>query len=171
MADQTSQHDHDRHAAHARLIARLRQQADEVRRMTSGLDERALATRTVAGKWSLKELAAHLARVQQVFGRRIEAMLEHDNPAVAGYEPEGDREFDSLVARPAAEVLQAFFSGRDWLIQRLDGLSAAQWHRTGRHPEFERYDVHFQVEYMIHHEAHHLYQMFERRAPLGKMPH
>jgi hypothetical protein len=40
-------------------------------------------------------------------------------------------------------------------------------HRAGRHPEFDHYDVHFQVEYM----AHHIYQMFQRRAPFGQMPH
>jgi hypothetical protein len=31
--------------------------------------------------------------------------------------------------------------------------------------------VHFCVEYLTHHEAHHLYQMFQRRAPLGVIPH
>ena len=29
------------------------------------------------------------------------------------------------------------------------------------------YDVHFCMEYMGHHEAHHIFQMFERRAALG----
>jgi uncharacterized protein (TIGR03083 family) len=169
--EEAKPHKHDKHAAHAALVARLRQQRDDVRRMTSGLDEAALLARTTAGKWSLKELVAHLTCVQQLFGRRIETMLEHDNPAIAPYEPDGDPEFDALMKKPAEELLATFFSGRDWLAQRLEGLSPAQWHRPGRHPEYAHYDVHFQVEYMIHHEAHHLYQLYQRRAPLGRMPH
>ena len=29
----------------------------------------------------------------------------------------------------------------------------------------------FGVEYMAHHEAHHIYQMFQRRVVFGKLPH
>ncbi len=54
---------HDKHAVHGGITARLRQQADDVRRLTSRLDEEQLAARTVAGKWSLKELTCHVWRV------------------------------------------------------------------------------------------------------------
>ncbi|HET9320663.1 MAG TPA: hypothetical protein VFO27_12840, partial [Bryobacteraceae bacterium] len=54
----------DKHEAHRRLIARLRQQADDVRRIAAGLDEVSLAKRTIPEKWSLKELVCHLHRVQ-----------------------------------------------------------------------------------------------------------
>ncbi len=164
-------HAHENHDKHARLVERLRLQRDDVRRMTSGLDEPALAARPASGKWSLKELVVHLTCVQQLFGRRIEAMLEHENPVIAPYDPDGDPDFAALMKKPASEVLAAFFNGRDWLAQRLEGLLPAQWHRAGRHPEYHHYDVHFQVEYLIHHEGHHLYQLYQRRAPLGKMPH
>ncbi len=161
----------DKHATHRRIIARLRQQAEDVQRIVSGLNEEQLAKRTVPDKWSLKELVCHLWRTQQVFDGRVNAMLGQDNPAITPYEPEGDTEFDRLVARPAADSLAGFLADRERLAARLDGLGPEQWHRAGRHPEFSHYDVHFQVEYMAHHEAHHIYQMFQQRVPLGKMPH
>ena len=161
----------DKHEAHKKLIARLRHQAEDVRRIAAGLDETALAKRTVAGKWSLKELVCHLLRVQQVFDGRIQAVLAQENPAIARYDPDGDAEFEKLVARPAEDSLAAFFQNREQFTQRLEELSPAEWHRPGRHPEFPHFDVHFQAEYMGHHEAHHIYQMFQRRMPLGKMPH
>ena len=161
----------DKHEAHRRLIARLREQADDIRRITSGLDEQQLATRTFPEKWSLKELVCHLWRIHQVFDGRLDVMLAQDNPAVANYEPEGDPEFDKMAARPAAESLAGFAADRERLAARLEGLSPAAWHRTGRHPEFGHYDVHFLVEYMALHEAHHMYQMYQRRAPLGQIPH
>lgn len=161
----------DKHDAHRRLVARLRQQAEDVRRLASELDEESLARRTSPEKWSLKELVCHLGRTQQVFEGRVEAMLAEDNPAIVSYEPEGEEEFDAMVAQPASRSLAAFLEGRARLAARLEALSAAEWHRKGRHPEFPHYDVHFQVEYMAYHEAHHIYQMFQRRIPLGKMPH
>ena len=161
----------DKHEAHKKLIARLRQQAEDVGRITAGLDEAALAKRTVPDKWSLKELVCHLLRVQQVFDGRIQAVLAQENPAIARYDPEGDTEFDKMVAHPAQNSLAEFFQSREHLAQRLEKLSPAEWHRAGRHPQFPHFNVHFQVEYMGHHEAHHIYQMFERRMPLGKMPH
>jgi hypothetical protein len=161
----------DKHEAHRRLIARLRQQAEDVRRITAGLDDAALAKRTVPDKWSLAEVVCHLDRVQQVFDGRIQAVLAQDNPAIPRYDPEGDAEFEKMVARPAKDSLATFFQTREQVAARLDKLAPAEWHRPGRHPEFPNFDVHFQVEYMGHHEAHHIYQMFQRRVPLGKMPH
>lgn len=166
------EHSHsDKHEAHRRLVTRLRQQADDVRHITAGLDDAALAKRTVPGKWSLNELVCHLDRVQQIFESRIDSVLAHDNPAISSYDPEGDKEFEKMAARPGKEAVAAFSESRERFAARLEKLGPAEWHRAGKHPDFPHYDVHFQVEYMAHHEAHHIYQMFQRRQPLGKMPH
>src|SRR5882672_686591 len=103
----------DKQQAHRGLIARLRQQAEDVRRITAGLDETALAKRTVTGKWSLKELVCHLERVQQIFDGRIQAVLAEENPAIALYDPDGDTEFEKMVARPAQDSLTAFMQNRE----------------------------------------------------------
>ena len=161
----------DKHEAHRHLVARLRQQAGDVRRLTSGLEEGSLARRLKPEQWSLKELVCHLWRVQQVFEGRIEAMLREETPAITRYEPEGDAEFAGLVAQPAAVSLASFLDSRTELSKRLEALTPSDWHRPGRHPDFPHFDVHFQVEYMVHHEAHHIYQMYQRRAPLRKLPH
>lgn len=168
----SAHHTHsDKHEAHRRLVARLRQQAEDVNRITAGLDEASLAQRTIPDKWSLKELVCHLHRLQQVFEGRVDSMLAQENPEIARYDPDGDAEFEKLVSQPGKNTLAAFLERRERLAVRLEDLSPAEWHRPGRHPEFPHFDVHFQVEYMGHHEAHHIYQMFQRRVPLGKMPH
>jgi hypothetical protein len=162
---------HDKHEAHRRLVARLEQQAEDVRRLAADLSDELLAKRVVLEKWSLKELVCHLWRVQQVFEERIQSMLGEENPAITPYDPEGDPEFGKMAVRPGKEVVGGFLEARARLAEWLRGLSPEEWHRRGTHPEYPHYDVHFQVEYMVHHEAHHVYQMFQRRSPLGKMPH
>ncbi len=161
----------DKHEAHRHLVTRLRDQAEDVRRFTEGLPSETLAQRAQPQQWSLKELVCHLHRIQDVFEGRIDAMLTQENPAVASYSPDGDTEFDKLAARPGADCVSSFLNERERFAKRLEELTPAQWHRAGRHPDFAPYDVHFQVKCMLHHEAHHVYQMLQRRVPFGKLPH
>jgi hypothetical protein len=151
-----------------RILARLREQADDVRRLAAGLRDDQLSRRLSPDKWSLKELVCHLHRVQQVFEGRVQAMLREDAPLIAPYEPEADAEFEKMAARPGLAALAAFSSERERFARRLEALSAGDWARSGRHPEFADYNVQFQVEYMVHHEAHHVYQMFQRRAVVNR---
>jgi uncharacterized protein (TIGR03083 family) len=162
---------HDRHAVHARIVQRLQENAEEITRLVAGLSDADLARRTVADKWSVKEVLCHLDRIQEVFGQRVQAMLDEDNPTLAAYEPDDDPAFAARVQRPTTDTLADFRARREELVMRLEELRPADWHRPGRHPEYANYDVHFCVEYLAHHEGHHLYQMFQRRAPLGPIPH
>jgi hypothetical protein len=174
MHEHGHQHDQahgDKHAVHLALVKRLRRQAAEVHRLTMGLDETSLATPTIPGKWSLKELVCHFRRLEEIFGDRFNRMLTEDNPAIDSYSPDGDELFIELTAQPSERVLEDYFREREALCRRLEMLAPSDWHRKGNHPEFANYDVHFQVEYMAHHEAHHIYQLFQRRVPLGKLPH
>ncbi|HEY1253116.1 MAG TPA: DinB family protein [Thermoanaerobaculia bacterium] len=159
---------HTSHTPHAAVIERLKSQGEDVRRLCAGLDEEAIARRVIPEKWSVKEVLAHIARVQQVFEGRLLALLTTDDPAIESYEPEGDPEFDEIVKKSSGELLQWFEDTRGRILLRLEGLGKDGWHRRGKHPEFPAYDVHFCMEYMGHHEAHHVYQMFVRRAMLPK---
>ncbi len=163
--------DRDKHGAHRKLVARLRSQSGDVTRLTAGLDEEALSRRTIPGKWSIKELVAHLWRVEIVFERRVESMLAEENPAIERYDPEGDPDFAKLASRDGADLRDGFQAARERFARRLEAVAPADWHRRGRHPEFPLYDVHFQIEYMAHHEAHHVYQIYQRRAGMGRIPH
>ncbi|HEX8984771.1 MAG TPA: DinB family protein [Bryobacteraceae bacterium] len=155
---------------HTRLAARLRDQAGDIRRLTSDLDEETLASRPVPERWSLKELVCHLWRVQEVFEMRIEAMLTETKPMIAPYVPNGDPEFDEKMKSTCAELVEAFLAEREQLLALLVSLPASDWRHQGVHPEFPEYDVQFAVEYLGHHEAHHIYQMFQRR-PVHPKPH
>lgn len=167
-----TQHEHgDKHAVHRQLLSRLRQQADDVRRLTSDLDDERMKQRTVPEKWSVHELVCHMWRIQDVFQGRLSSILEADNPTITPYDPEGDAEFERRVQQPGTAVLAGFAAARERFLATADPLTPAQWHRRGAHPEFANFDVHFLVEYFAHHEAHHIYQLFQRRIPFGKVPH
>ena len=161
----------DKHAVHLALVQRLRAQAAEVQRLAAGLDEETLATRGVPGKWSMKELVCHCRRMESVFGERINRMLTEETTIVPYDNPDADEVFVALTNQPTADVLAEYLGEREALCQKLEGLTPSEWHRKARHPQFQHFDLHFQIEYMAHHEAHHIYQLFQRRVPFGKLPH
>jgi len=155
---------------HQRLAERLREQADDIRRLYAGLDEETLAGRQRAEKWSLKEVIAHIWRCQEVFEGRIEALLTQTSPSIVPYDPAHDMEFPEKLKSPAAELLEGFLTEREQLVTLLDSLSNGDWRRSGIHPEYPHYDLQFQVEAMTYHEAHHIYQIINQRAPMGRIP-
>jgi len=164
-------HDDAKHEAHHRLLRRLEDQSRDVERLTAGLGDDVIARRVVEGKWSLKELAGHLWRVQQVFEGRLDAMLRGGNPKLESWNPDHDPPFERMLQRSSSEVISGFRAARAAFVERLTKLGPAEWHRPGQHPDFPLYDVHFMIEYLAHHEAHHIYQMYQRRVGLGKIPH
>lgn len=167
-------HHHDdsgKHAVHLALVQRLRAQSADIARLAKGLDEKSLAAASVPGKWSMKELICHFRRMESIFGERIGRMLSEETTIAPYDNPDGDEEFVALTKRPTGDVLDEYLSDRHALCGTLEGLTPAQWHRKAKHPQFQYFDIHFQVEYMAHHEAHHIYQLFQRRVPFGKLPH
>lgn len=149
-------------ALHARLAQRLRDQAHDIRRLVSGLDEETMARRPTLEKWSVKETIAHLWRVQEVFESRIEAMLTQTKPALTPYQPGGDLEFQLKLASTGEDLVAGFMGDREELAALLDSLSPADWRRRGVQPEYRHYDVQFAVECLAYHEAHHIYHLIDR---------
>jgi hypothetical protein len=154
-----------------RLLDRLHLQALDVHRLTKDLDEKQLARRVLPDRWSLKELACHIRRMQQVFvDDRLELMLTQESPPLVAYAPERDPRFASMLQQPAESAITGFLEERQALIARLAALTPEQWHRPGRHPTYREIDVCSLAEYLVHHEAHHVYQIFQRRALLAALP-
>jgi len=130
-----------------------------------GLHENHLSKRVVPSRWSLKELACHLRRVQQVFIReRLELMLEQDNPELPAYDPDTDPRFIEMTEQPASETIASYLEERAHLVERLRTLTREQWHRQAAIPCTRRVTFYSLAEYHAHHEAHHVYQMYQRRA-------
>src|SRR5688500_12117190 len=94
-----------KHGAHLAILDKLERLAEEVRHLTAGLSNEQLATRVEEGKWSLRELVAHLSRLQGVFAQRVTAMIEQDRPAITSYMPETDSGFETFAARPGNVIV------------------------------------------------------------------
>src|SRR5215470_18625881 len=106
--------------SHARVIERLKSSGEDVRRLCRDLDEITVSRRTEPEKWSVKEILAHLAKLQEVFEQRVDAILAKEGAPITSYDPEKDAEFAAFAKKSADEIWKGFDEGRRRLVAKLE---------------------------------------------------
>jgi hypothetical protein len=141
----------------ASAMAQLERTPARVRALLDRIPTTDWPRRPDPGTWSPHEVLSHLRDAQGVLEQRVEAILEHDDPDL-----EAKMVWSwNQEARPATtqEVLDAYLASRARVLERLRGVPADAWWRTGRHREFGRLTLTQQVSYFAAHEPTHLRQL------------
>ena len=112
-------------------------------------------------KWSAHEHACHLAEVHPLFMGRLELMLTADNPKIAPYFPDVHDAPDALLNADLEESLARFAADRQALVEKLKGLSSAQWQRTANHEEYAHYSIFIMFRHLALHDFLHTYRIEE----------
>jgi hypothetical protein len=136
---------------------RLRSQLDALPLVLAGVAPAALARRPAAGEWAAQENLAHLARHQDVFLSRLRRILAEDGPDLGRYRAEADSEWPAWRDLPVDEALARLRARRAELVALVDALGPAELARVGRHPVLGPMAVPLWLEFLLLHEAHHLY--------------
>jgi hypothetical protein len=127
-----------------------------------GLSAEQLLVPPAPGEWNMHELLAHLYSAQQLVAGRVECLLTEDNPDLAGAATWADTGNRPLSP---AEILERYRDSRQKMVERLKGISPADWWRPGWHTEFGPQTVLSQATYFARHEMSHMPQFAEiRRA-------
>ncbi len=110
-----------------------------------------------AGKWSPREIVAHLADCELVFGFRLRQTLAKDNPTIQPFE-QGDwaKQYASYDLPTAMEMFRA---ARAWNLKLVDGLKGADFGREMTHPERGTMTFQTVLETMAGHDLNHLAQL------------
>ena len=111
-------------------------------------------------KWSAHEHACHLATEHWLFSERLDRMLAQDDPVIKAHDAD-DEEPDKLIHMDLDAALLQFARERGRLVERLRGLTPAQWKRTGRHTQYEPYDVFIMFRHLALHGMLHAYRIEE----------
>ncbi len=116
------------------------------------------------GKWSAREILAHLTDCELVFATRLKFLLAEDRPVVVPF----DQDLWAARGRYAKADLRllrrTFGVLREQFARGVAAMSAADFHRRGRHPEKQDYDVRYLVEHGIEHNERHLEQLAAIKA-------
>ena len=140
-------------------IAKYRRQADEMEKFLSNCPAAAVGWPPGAGRWSILEIAAHLADAELLASARIRRVITQDRPEMHGYKQE-------LWAQSLAYRLQNIeaVSARFVLLRRenaalLEMIGEEVWRLKGRHDEYGELSLRELIEDYITHTAKHLDQM------------
>jgi hypothetical protein len=139
----------------------LESTAAALTRLAAILPADQLALRQPTGKWNGREIVAHLADCELVFGFRLRQTLAEDHPTLQPFDQ------DRWAARYADcdmdSALGLFSAARSWNLLLLDGVGERDRSRPVSHPERGTMTFWTVVETMAGHDLNHLQQL-ERLA-------
>src|SRR5579862_5649502 len=111
------------------------------------------------GKWSVRQILAHLADAELVGAHRMRAVLAEDNPKLMAFDQDAwTRNLDYAQRKPK-QSLETFRRLRAENYDLLKGLPDETYARTGNHSERGPITLRFQVELLAQHAESHAQQM------------
>ena len=141
------------------------QDARAVITMTPGLVHQAISAMTpeqieapiAEGKWSPREIVAHLADCELVFAFRLRQTLAMPSPVIQPFDQ--DDWAKHYAAYDIASALEMFRAARGWNVKLIGGLSEADLQREMTHPERGTMTFQTVLETMAGHDNNHLVQL------------
>ncbi len=109
------------------------------------------------GKWSPREICAHLADCEIAFGFRLRQTLAEDRAVIQPFDQDAWARHYAGYDLPAA--LEMFKGLRAWNLKLIGGLGQAELARVTTHPERGTMTFETIVETMAGHDLNHLAQV------------
>ena len=132
---------------------------DRLRKLLRGLDESQLAKRPLPGKWSVKEIVAHLADGEVILGSRYRFVAAQEKPALVGYDQDAFVAMLGVENTTAADLLDDFALARAVNLGLLDRLPTGSLERVGVHSERGEESILAMLHMYAGHDIHHLRQI------------
>lgn len=142
-------------ASQGDLLTRLEAQVQEVSELLRGLSEEEALARYAPGKWSVKEVAGHLADTERIMSYRALRIARGDTTPLPGFDENTFVATAGFDARPLASLVEEWETVRRaslFLLRGFDGEAAARAGTASGAPITAR-----ALAYIIAgHVAHHL---------------
>lgn len=145
-------------------LPQLESEPEQLAQAVSGLDPGVLDREPAPGKWSIRQIAAHLADVELVHGHRLRQLLGEEKITFAPIDQDQWAGNLKYAERPIEESVDLYRALRRSNLRLLRGTKESDLQRSGYHPE-RKQQVTFAelVEYMCRHTQNHLAQIERAR--------
>ncbi len=111
------------------------------------------------GKWTPRQILAHLADVEAVQTVRVMAMLAQDNPVMLGFNADDWAAAGRYASRDPRQSAQVFAGARAHNLELWAALSPDQLGRKGTHPSRGEFTVGAWLGFVAKHDLNHLAQL------------
>ena len=130
-----------------------------LRDLLAGLPEEVLNAPEKAGKWSVREVARHLADSELVWAVRLRMVLAQERPTLHGYDQEAWASRLRYREADLEAALHEFDAVRRGNVALLEGAAADDLRRVGVHGERGEESVERMVPLYAGHDLVHLRQI------------
>lgn len=122
-------------------------------------------------RWSISEVLAHLAALEQVYVERALRMVAEESPMLAKYDQAGAAARGEYSLGSAEENLTQFIQSRRSTLALLAGLPRSAGARTGVHSEIGSVTLAQMLNEWANHDLGHLRQVAELYRAHAFHPH
>jgi hypothetical protein len=109
----------------------LARQPADLRHLCGGLSDADALARYAPGKWSVKEVVAHLADAERIFAYRALRVGRGDATPLPGFDENAYVPASGADRRPLAELLDEFEAVRAATLALFRGMPEEAWERRG----------------------------------------
>lgn len=124
-----------------------------------------LAKRPAPEHWSVKEILAHLADSEMVFGFRLRLILGSNETPIQAFDQDVWAGYSNYAKQDIGLSLEAYTVNRERNLRLLKSLPAEMWEYWGMHSERGKETVTRVTEMMAGHDINHLDQVRRILAP------
>lgn len=111
------------------------------------------------GKWTPRQIAAHLSDVEAIQTVRVMAMLAQDRPTMMGFNADDWAAAGGYASRDVQMSARSFVAARERNLELWRGLSPDQLERRGIHPTRGEFTLGTWLDFVSNHDANHLAQL------------
>jgi hypothetical protein len=119
----------------AALLERFRRGPEVVEGALTGVSAAEEDFVIAPGKWSIRQIAAHLADSELVGAHRLRQVIAEDNPTLIAFDQDAWTKNLDYGRRRAEDSLKTFRRIRTENYELLKGVPDSAWERTGNHTE------------------------------------
>jgi DinB superfamily len=142
--------------------------AKKLERLIKGVPKGKLRKRPAPDKWSVNEIAAHLADVEIVVGFRMRLILGAPGTPVAAFDQDSWVTSGHYEKRDSRKSVEQFRVAREANLALLKSLTPGQWKHYGMHAERGQETIEHVVRMIAGHDINHLQQIERIFSAKGK---
>jgi uncharacterized damage-inducible protein DinB len=142
-------------------MAVLSQSAETLAHLIKDVPEEALIRERGPGKWSVREILAHLAEAEVVSVWRYRQMIEKSGTPLASFDQDEWARLGDYAATDPRESLELFRMLREKNLLMFARLTREEWLRYGVHSERGKMTVEDLAQQLAGHDLNHIEQVRE----------
>ncbi|MGH9460000.1 MAG: DinB family protein, partial [Vicinamibacteria bacterium] len=154
----------------ARALSILSATPRRLEKLTSTLSPRNAAARPMRGKWSAKEIVAHLNDGEIIYGMRYRRIAADPGAPLPAFDQEVWAKELQYPKQPLKANLESFVALRKQNLALLKVLPKGVWSQVAAHPEYGTLSLRELVVHLAHHDRSHTSQVERIASALGGNP-